>query len=82
MEFQNSIQRNCFICGFELTTLVVIGIDCIGRCKSNLPYDHDHDGPPSNGKTMKKWRRRRNGWIYEFEYTSIMRKMASTKIRF
>ena len=30
---------------FELTTLVVIGIDCIGSCKSNLPYDHDHDRP-------------------------------------
>jgi len=30
---------------FELTTLVVIGTDCTGSCKSNyVPYDHDHDG--------------------------------------
>jgi hypothetical protein len=28
--------------GFELTTLVVIGADCVGNCKSNCPYD---DGP-------------------------------------
>jgi hypothetical protein len=31
--------------GFELTTLVVIGTDCIGSYKTKLPYDHDHDGP-------------------------------------
>jgi hypothetical protein len=31
--------------GFELTTLVVIDTYCIGSCKSNLPCDHDHDGP-------------------------------------
>jgi len=32
--------------GFELTTLVVIGTDCIGSCKSTYHnYDHDHDGP-------------------------------------
>ena len=30
--------------GLELTTLVVIGIDCIGK-DLQLPYDHDHDGP-------------------------------------
>ena len=30
---------------FELTTSVVIGTDCIGICKSNLPYDHGHGGP-------------------------------------
>ena len=30
---------------FELTTLVVIGTDCRGSCKSKLPYDQDHDGP-------------------------------------
>ena len=28
---------------FELTTLVVIGTDCIGNCKSNY---HDHNDPP------------------------------------
>ena len=28
--------------GFELTTLVVIGTDCIGR------YDYDHDAPYIN----------------------------------
>ena len=27
--------------GFDLTTLMVIGTDCIGSCKSI--YDHDHD---------------------------------------
>jgi hypothetical protein len=32
---------------FELTTLVVIGTDCIGSCKSNFPYDHDNDDPPN-----------------------------------
>ena len=31
--------------GFELTTLVVIGTDCIGSCKSNYQYDDNHDGP-------------------------------------
>ena len=31
--------------GFELTMLVVIGTDCIGSCKSQLPYDHDHKAP-------------------------------------
>ena len=30
---------------FELTTSVVIGTDCIGSCKPNLPFDHGHDGP-------------------------------------
>jgi hypothetical protein len=30
--------------GFELTTLLVIGINCIGSLISNLPYDHDQDG--------------------------------------
>jgi len=30
---------------FELTTLVVIGTDCIVSCKIKLPYDHSHDGP-------------------------------------
>jgi hypothetical protein len=30
--------------GLELTTLVVIGTDCVGSCKSNCNYDHDHDG--------------------------------------
>jgi hypothetical protein len=31
----------------QTTTLVMIGTDCIGSCKSNYqePYDHDHDGP-------------------------------------
>jgi hypothetical protein len=29
--------------GYELTTLVVIGTDCIGSY-NQLPYDHDHDG--------------------------------------
>jgi hypothetical protein len=24
---------------------VVIGTDCIGSCKSYLPYDHGHDAP-------------------------------------
>lgn len=32
--------------GFDLTTLMVIGIDCIGSFQT--PYDHDHDGPSSN----------------------------------
>jgi hypothetical protein len=32
--------------GFKLTTLVVIGTDCTGNCKSNyhMITDHDHDG--------------------------------------
>jgi hypothetical protein len=30
---------------FEIRTLVVIGTDCIGSCKSKLQYDHDHDRP-------------------------------------
>jgi len=34
-----------FNAGFELTTLVVIGTDCIGSYKTQLPYEHDHDGP-------------------------------------
>ena len=29
--------------GFELTTLVVIGTDCTGSLKIQLPYDHDHN---------------------------------------
>ena len=29
--------------GFELTTSVMIGTDCI--CSFNLPHDHDNDGP-------------------------------------
>ena len=29
--------------GFELTTLVVIGNDCIESCKSNYHTNHDHD---------------------------------------
>ena len=31
--------------GFKLTTLVLIGTDCIGSYKSNYNYDHYHDGP-------------------------------------
>jgi hypothetical protein len=31
--------------GFELTTLVVNGTDCVGRCKSN--YNQYHDDPQS-----------------------------------
>ena len=31
--------------GFERTTLVVMGIDCIGSPKVQLPYDYDHDIP-------------------------------------
>ena len=31
---------------FELTTVVLIGID---NCKSILPYDHNHDGPFRKG---------------------------------
>ena len=31
--------------GFELTTLVVIGTDCIGSCKSSLHAINDPDGP-------------------------------------
>jgi hypothetical protein len=33
--------------GFKLTTLVVIGTDCTA---SQLPYDHDHEGPGDNGE--------------------------------
>ena len=29
--------------GFKLTTLVMIGTECTGSCKSN--YDLDHNGP-------------------------------------
>jgi hypothetical protein len=31
--------------GFVLITLVVIGTDCTGSCKSKLPYDHDPEYP-------------------------------------
>jgi hypothetical protein len=31
---------------FELTTLVVIGTDCIGKFYIQQSYDHGHDGPP------------------------------------
>ena len=31
---------------FELITSVVIGTDCIGSCKIQLPYDHGHDAQP------------------------------------
>ena len=30
---------------FELTTSVVIGIDCMGSCKSNYHHGHGHDAP-------------------------------------
>jgi Ni,Fe-hydrogenase I small subunit len=33
--------NNCNRARFELITLVVIGTDCIGSCKSNY---HDHEG--------------------------------------
>jgi len=45
--------------GFELTTSVVIGIDCIGSCK--LLHDHGHDGPKPN---VMKWAR------VQFAYSS------------
>ena len=32
------------LAGFEPTTSVVIGIDCIGSCKSNYDHDHGHYG--------------------------------------
>jgi hypothetical protein len=31
--------------GFKLTTLVMIGTDCIGSYLIQLPYDHDHNRP-------------------------------------
>jgi hypothetical protein len=31
--------------GFELTTSVVIGTDCTGSCKCQLPYENDHEDP-------------------------------------
>jgi hypothetical protein len=31
--------------GFELTTLVVICTEYIGKLKIQLPYDHDHNDP-------------------------------------
>jgi hypothetical protein len=39
---------------FELTTLVVIGTDCIGSCKSNYHMIHGHDGPSSQLKVEGK----------------------------
>jgi len=42
MLYQVHISR----AGFELTTLVAIGTDCIGSYTSNYqPYDHDHEIP-------------------------------------
>jgi hypothetical protein len=38
--------------GFELTTLMVIGTDCIQYLQIELPYDHDHDGP---SQIMSSW---------------------------
>ena len=38
-------QVHLALAGIELTTLVVVGTDCIGSCKIQQPYDHDHDGP-------------------------------------
>ena len=45
--FMTMLYRAHLSCaGFELTTLVVIGTDCIGSMfKIQLPYDHDHNGP-------------------------------------
>jgi hypothetical protein len=40
--------------GFELTTLAVQIGNCIDSCRSNLPYDHDHDGLVSNWKGVYK----------------------------
>jgi len=37
-----------FICGFELTTSVVIGTDCMGRCKSNYHAITATKAPPFN----------------------------------
>jgi hypothetical protein len=38
-------QVHLVLAGIELTTLVVIGTDCIGSSKIQQPYAHDHDGP-------------------------------------
>jgi hypothetical protein len=40
--------------GFELTTLVVIGIDCIDGYKFNCHTNHDDDSP-ANDKSMTKY---------------------------
>jgi hypothetical protein len=41
--------------GFELTTSVVIGTDCIGSCKSNYHMcDHGHDDPCKMGYFEEK----------------------------
>jgi hypothetical protein len=40
----NAVEYNSPWTGFELTTLVVIGIDCTCSCKSNY-HDHDYNGP-------------------------------------
>jgi hypothetical protein len=39
--------------GFELTTSVVIGTDCIGSCKSNFHTIRNTMPPPPQGTTMQ-----------------------------
>ena len=34
--------------GFELTTSMVIGTECIGNSKSNYQYNHEYDSPNKN----------------------------------
>ena len=41
--------------GFELTTSVVFGIDYIGSCLIQLPYDNDHN---SSQEDISEWKDR------------------------
>ena len=53
MLFQSTPPRT----GFKLTTLVVIGTDCIGRCKSNY---HTITTPSMCGKLLTKVTKKQN----------------------
>ena len=44
--------------GFELTTLMVIGTDCIGSCKSNYQYTHSSLEKLRGNSTSWQWNQR------------------------
>ena len=47
-----NVTFNNISAGFELTTLVVIGTDCIGSCKSNYHTIMTTTVPASDTKTV------------------------------
>ena len=66
--------------GFKLTTLVVIGTDCIGSYKSNYHNDHDHDSTFFFNYIYKVWRIDNSLHTYLFHFNDYEQRNSKTNL--